>query len=1086
VEQGGSVAVSGDGNIAVVGGPYDNGGAGAAWVFIRIGGLWFQQGAKLKGAGAEGLARQGDVALSADGNTMVVGGPGDNGEAGAAWVFIRIGGVWVQQGPKLVGKGAVVPASQGISVALSADGNTAVVGGPDDDSQAGAAWVFIRIGGVWIQQGDKLVGTGAVGAARQGVSVSVSGDGNTALLGGLNDNDQVGAAWVFTRIGGVWIQQGDKLVGADAVGAALQGISVALSGDGNTAVVGGYADNAQAGAAWVYTRSAGVWSQQGAKFVGTGASGFTQQGCSVAVSADGNTALVGGRGDNAGAGATWVYTRSGGVWSQQGDKLVGTDAAGPAEQGNSVAVSADGSTAVVGGYNDDNYLGAAWVFANTGPRPTVASFFMDRRGDTPLRPPIFVGASKGPQPTMACADGADAELVILDFPSVSNIAAVRFRIKENPAADSAEVYGQFTTETIYSAVRVGCRYVHPSRPVPISKSMTIEAFDLGTGNVLFSCPMLIYNPPVLFVHGLWGEPSGFNDMMSAVKTSGGYLPETVFPVDYSWSAARDFSFNSDVVPSQINSYLNVLNAGGIAAAKVDLVTHSMGGILSRRYLQSSSYRGDINRLVTIDTPHWGSQAANLLRDTSKPYHSVVTWGLIKANMPPDLGAVDDLCVDSPAITFGTNGPSLNQRIVPSHAIACDVSADQSNAGLAWVYGVIAQPQCTSAQVVSDRLFNEQADLVVPSSSQWADLPVGAKFFVANQGHMGAQANPTVIANVITVLHAAASDPGWTTEGFGYRQLAYNFPNDLGLCPKPGPSSGRPRAAATATPSVSIISPPNGSTVSAGDTVSITAQGSADVAHLLFLGGCSTSSTSGRVEASTGVFRMPVPSTALGSLGITVAAFSESGAEADASIELAVTTSASLDSITCLPTGLDLPVGARTGLDPVGNFSDGVQRSLLSMPGVSISSSAPTVVAARIDSIVAIGVGSAALTIGYQGMTFTVPVVVSGSAIVGVLDPPRPGGASNRLMLSASPNPSAGGVEFRFFAEASLDDVQLDVFDAAGRRLWAIHPGPGSGARNAKWDGTERGGQQLRAGVYFARLRVGRKTTQTRFVLLPQR
>jgi hypothetical protein len=107
-----------------------------------------------------------------------------------------------------------------------------------------------------------------------------------------------------------------------------------------------------------------VWSQQGAKLVGTGAAGPAEQGNAVAVSGDGNTAVVGGSGDDASAGAAWVYTRSGGVWSQQGAKLVGTGAVGPADQGTSVAVSGDGNTAVLGGDVDNNYVGAAWVFAN--------------------------------------------------------------------------------------------------------------------------------------------------------------------------------------------------------------------------------------------------------------------------------------------------------------------------------------------------------------------------------------------------------------------------------------------------------------------------------------------------------------------------------------------------------------------------------------------------------------------------------------------------------------------------------------------------------------------------------------------------
>ena len=159
-----------------------------------------------------------------------------------------------QQGPKLVGTGAVGPAQQGMSVALSADGNTAVVGGSSDSGNVGAAWVYTRTAGVWTQQGPKLVGTGAVGPAFQGISVALSVDGNTAVVGGVGDSHFLGAAWVYTRTAGVWTQQGPKLVGADAVIFTNGGIAVALSADGNTAVVGGPFDDGEVGAAWVYTR----------------------------------------------------------------------------------------------------------------------------------------------------------------------------------------------------------------------------------------------------------------------------------------------------------------------------------------------------------------------------------------------------------------------------------------------------------------------------------------------------------------------------------------------------------------------------------------------------------------------------------------------------------------------------------------------------------------------------------------------------------------------------------------------------------------------------------------------------------------
>jgi hypothetical protein len=379
--QGLSVSLSGDRTTAIVGGPFDNDQVGAAWVYTRSDRVWSQQGSKIVGTGAVGSAQQAvSVSLSGDGKTAIVGGDLDASAIGAAWVFTRSDGVWSQQGFRLVGSDVIGQvAQQGWSVALSGDGNTAIVGGISDNQSAGgnsvgAAWVFTRSpSGGWTQQA-KLVGTGGELNADQGYSVSLSGDGNTAIVGGPFAN----AAWVFSPSpSGKWTQQA-KLVATDAAGFALQGSSVSLSDDGNTAIVGGPTDNIGVGAAWVFTRSGGLWSQQGDKLVGTGAVGaFVFQGRSVSLSGDGNTAIVGGSEDNGGLGAAWVYTRLHGVWTQPQAKLVGAGAAGFSNQGFSVSLSGDGNYAVVGGpYDNGNPglgIGAAWIYVKFSGTPGIAT-----------------------------------------------------------------------------------------------------------------------------------------------------------------------------------------------------------------------------------------------------------------------------------------------------------------------------------------------------------------------------------------------------------------------------------------------------------------------------------------------------------------------------------------------------------------------------------------------------------------------------------------------------------------------------------------------------------------------------------------
>ena len=135
----------------------------------------------------------------------------------------------------------------GLAVALSADGDTALIGAPQDDSGRGAAWVFTRSGTTWTQQGPKLTGAGASEHAQFGEVVALSGDGNTALVGARHDEGNTGAAWVFTRSGSTWTQQGEKLTGAEEVEEGRFGSSVALSEDGNTALIGGLGDDERSG-----------------------------------------------------------------------------------------------------------------------------------------------------------------------------------------------------------------------------------------------------------------------------------------------------------------------------------------------------------------------------------------------------------------------------------------------------------------------------------------------------------------------------------------------------------------------------------------------------------------------------------------------------------------------------------------------------------------------------------------------------------------------------------------------------------------------------------------------------------------------
>jgi hypothetical protein len=303
-----AVAVSG--NTAVVGATGAASGTGVAYVLVEDGGWTVQD--ELEGAG--GLFGA-NVAI--DGDTLAVGAPAhsDPGapQAGAVYVFTRSAGAWTLQGDVLTG-GAAYDAF-GSGVALT--GDTLLVGA----SRGGYATVFVREDGVWTAKAE-LTPDPATPGDGFGASVSLSGD--TALVGapGAEVSGVVcGAAYAFTRSGGVWSQQA-KLNASEYVSAGDSlGSSVAINGD--TALIGAPDTDLEgtpnAGAAYLYVRCGPVWGDPSrlTPWVPAQARNFGS-----AVALDDEAAAIGGPGSQSGRGAVYTYYRLGDMWLAPEDRQV--------------------------------------------------------------------------------------------------------------------------------------------------------------------------------------------------------------------------------------------------------------------------------------------------------------------------------------------------------------------------------------------------------------------------------------------------------------------------------------------------------------------------------------------------------------------------------------------------------------------------------------------------------------------------------------------------------------------------------------------------------------------------------------------
>lgn len=352
---GSSVALSENGNTALV----SEEGQDAVWVFTRSGLTWTEQ-AELKSPDGETASSFGEAAaLSADGDTALISDPSHQINActgvccgvvviepreepkyteAAVWVFTRSGATWSESEKLVPSAGAERKGGTrgfGYAIALSNDGDTALIGASSET----AAWVFARSGSTWSQAAKLVGGEGAFGEA-----VALSADGDTALVGETNGNGgQHGSAWVFARSGSSWSED-ERLEGSGRQNGAF-GRSVALSGDGDTALISGSVEEKTS--VTVFTRSGSTWTA-GEKLTAVGSNSIEELGAwemIVKISSDGDSALVSGAGETRERHAlpVWGFTHSGSTWSE-GEKLAG----GEGDFGASVALSGEGSTALIG------------------------------------------------------------------------------------------------------------------------------------------------------------------------------------------------------------------------------------------------------------------------------------------------------------------------------------------------------------------------------------------------------------------------------------------------------------------------------------------------------------------------------------------------------------------------------------------------------------------------------------------------------------------------------------------------------------------------------------------------------------------
>jgi hypothetical protein len=346
----------------------DNSEAGIDWVNSS------SQQQKLTASDAQLNDRFGyGLNISQDGNTSIVGAPWESTQKGAAYIHTRSGSTWTQQA-KLIASDGATGDYFGIGMDLSSDGTYALVGSYlAGASGTGQAYVFTESGGTWSQQA--ILTASDAGADDQfGYSVALSNDATIAVIGAPEEDTNgttAGAAYIFTRSGSTWTQQ-QKIQSTDIQAGDGFGFNVDISNDGNYIAIGAWREDTSgdnAGAVYVFTESGGTWSQQ-AKIQASDASAGQQFGMAVDLNSDGTTLAVGSADDanNANGAAAYIFTRSGSTWSQQA-KISDPTGVNYDQFGTNIVISDNGNTAAIGAPGEDidgSSAGGTYIFTRTG------------------------------------------------------------------------------------------------------------------------------------------------------------------------------------------------------------------------------------------------------------------------------------------------------------------------------------------------------------------------------------------------------------------------------------------------------------------------------------------------------------------------------------------------------------------------------------------------------------------------------------------------------------------------------------------------------------------------------------------------
>lgn len=497
-----------------------------------------------------------------------------------------------------------------------------------------------------------------------------------------------------------------------------------------------------------------------------------------------------------------------------------------------------------------------------------------------------------------------------------------------PNDDAA--HGVFSVEH-REAQRLVLKYDHPKIP-PTGKTKLIYPWF---GFINFE--IAIHHPPVAMIHGLWADRSSFDAMESNLLGTGNYDPWQLYKADYQGTNASSFFTNQTVPQIAIDQLLGQCWDEFLAVNKANVVCHSMGGLLTRKFVQGPFYtqHKSVNKIITCNTPHQGSQMANWLLDNTSYGGSAAATLLNGIGYYTNFGAVNDLKVGSGAIISIQNGTP--QDPVKVHSISTIYTHNLPAPNYSFLFAMPLEymfyqiAAFCGSNYITDIFDSTDSDLVVALESQAGGLTGLNTELYNDQVHVGSVANNQVMTAVNSNLMVPTTDPAFADQ-FNTQVLSYSIGSS---CIQSTPN--RPREAKLASVSLNITAPTSGQNVVSGTNLTVTFNSTDIDSVVAFLPHTHQKFAIQKVKFSNNTFTLPTDIALLGPVKLVLAGYSATNELLTvSSVTYNQTTNATLNSIYTYPSSVYLHQNDSLVVNIFGKYSDNVDREITKDPNLVFS------------------------------------------------------------------------------------------------------------------------------------------------------